>query len=199
MRRFREALGTLILGLPAVLLFVTSASAQAPPAPKVTVAQPLAKHITTWDEYSGRFEAVESVEVRPRVSGFVDKVHFKDGQIVKAGDPLFTIDPRPFEIAAESARAEINRAKATVALAMSEVERAAPLVKSGAVTERDFTQRSANLSVTEAQLQVSEANLKTRSSISNGPSSRRRSRGGSRIVRSTSATSSSAARRERRC
>ena len=160
MRRSREALGTLLLGLPAVLLFVSGAFAQAPPAPKVTVAQPIAKHITTWDEYSGRFEAVETVEVRPRVSGFVDKVHFKDGQIVKMGDPLFTIDPRPFEIAVESARAETGRAKATVALAMSEVERAAPLVKSGAVTERDYTQRSANLSVTEAQLQVAEANLK---------------------------------------
>ncbi|MBX9862939.1 MAG: efflux RND transporter periplasmic adaptor subunit [Hyphomicrobium sp.] len=160
MRCCREALGTLLLGLPAVFLFYSAAIAQAPPAPKVTVAPPIAKHITTWDEYSGRFEAVESVEVRPRVSGFVDKVHFKDGQIVKAGDPLFTIDPRPFEIAAESARAEIVRAKATVALALSEVERAAPLVKSGAVTERDYTQRSANLSVTEAQLQVAEANLK---------------------------------------
>ncbi|WP_439541791.1 efflux RND transporter periplasmic adaptor subunit [Hyphomicrobium sp.] len=160
MRRSREVLATLILGVPAVFLAVSSVFAQAPPAPKVTVAQPIAKHITTWDEYSGRFEAVETVEVRPRVSGFVDKVHFKDGQIVKAGDQLFTIDPRPFEIAVESARAETGRAKATVALAMSEVERAAPLVKSGAVTERDFTQRSANLSVTEAQLQVAEANLK---------------------------------------
>ena len=160
MRRSREVLATLILGVPAVFMAVSSAIAQAPPAPKVTVAQPIAKHITTWDEYSGRFEAVESVEVRPRVSGFVDKVHFKDGQVVKAGDLLFTIDPRPFEIAVESARAETGRAKATVALAMSEVERAAPLVKSGAVTERDFTQRSANLSVTEAQLQVAEANLK---------------------------------------
>lgn len=135
------------------------ARAQAP-TPGVTVARPIAKKISIWDEYSGRFEAVEAVEVRPRVSGFVDKVHFKDGQVVKAGDPLFTIDPRPFEIATESARAEISRARAQVALAMSEVERAAPLVRSGAVTERDYTQRSANLSVTEAQLQVAEANLK---------------------------------------
>lgn len=148
-------------GLAVSILSASAAPAQAPPAPSVTVAKPIAKRITTWDEYSGRFEAMESVEVRPRVSGFVDKVHFKDGQVVKAGDPLFTIDPRPFEIAAESARAEIARAKATVALATSEVERAAPLVRSGAVTERDFTQRSANLSVTEAQLQVAQAALKS--------------------------------------
>jgi RND family efflux transporter MFP subunit len=134
--------------------------AQGPPTPSVTVAKPLAKRIQNWDEYSGRFEAVQVVEVRARVSGFVDKIHFKDGQIVKVGDPLFTIDPRPFEIAAESAQADIARAKAQVALALSEVERAAPLVRSGAVTERDYTQRSANLSVTEAQLQVAEAALK---------------------------------------
>lgn len=160
MRRCFGFLGTgVVLGMA---MFVSSGEirALAPPAPAVTVAHPIAKRITIWDEYSGRFEAVESVEVRPRVSGFVDKVHFKDGQVVKAGDPLFTIDPRPFEIAVESARAETVRAKATVTLAISEVERAAPLVKSGAVTERDYTQRSANLSVTEAQLQVAEANLK---------------------------------------
>ncbi|MGE0023555.1 MAG: efflux RND transporter periplasmic adaptor subunit [Hyphomicrobium sp.] len=159
MRR-SEYRGGMVLLLVAHMMCVVPAAAQGPPAPKVTVAQPVAKKITTWDEYSGRFEAVESVEVRPRVSGFVDKVHFKDGQIVKVGDPLFTIDPRPFEIAAESARAEVARARAQVALAMSEVERAAPLVRSGAVTERDFTQRSANLNVTEAQLQVAEASVK---------------------------------------
>ena len=157
MTRHSKVLGT-VLAYALAAACSAPAFAQAPPAPTVTVAQP---RITTWDEYSGRFEAVESVEVRPRVSGFVDKVHFKDGQIVKAGDPLFTIDPRPFEIAVESAKAEITRARAQVALAVSEVERAAPLVRSGAVTERDFTQRSANLNVTEAQLQVAEANLKS--------------------------------------
>lgn len=160
MRRYFDVFGILLMLSVANFVCILPAAAQGPPAPSVTVAQPIAKRITTWDEYSGRFEAVETVEVRPRVSGFVDKVHFKDGQLVKAGDPLFTIDPRPFEIAVESARAEITRAKATVALALTEVERAAPLVKSGAVTERDFTQRSANLSITEAQLQVAQSNLK---------------------------------------
>jgi len=160
MGRYFKVLGAVLALTVANFVCAAPLFAQGPPAPAVTVATPLAKRTTTWDEYSGRFEAVETVEVRPRVSGFVDKVHFKDGQIVKAGDPLFTIDPRPFEIAVESARAEISRAKAQVALALSEVERAAPLVKSGAVTERDFTQRSANLNVTEAQLQVAEANLK---------------------------------------
>lgn len=156
----REALFRISVTAVASLALVTVALAQAPPAPAVTVAAPIAKRITTWDEYSGHFEAIETVEVRPRVSGFIDKIHFKDGEIVKVGAPLFTIDPRPFEIAAESAKAETMRAKAQVALAETEVERAMPLVKSGAVTERDFTQRSANLSVAQAQLQVAEANFK---------------------------------------
>lgn len=155
MRCYFILVAMLALGL--ALAVPTAAQA---PTPTVTVIAPVAKRITIWDEYSGRFEAVETVEVRPRVSGFVDKVHFKDGQLVKAGDPLFTIDPRPFEIAVESARAEIARAKAAVALGESEVARAAPLVKSGHATERDFTQRSANLSIAQAELQAAEANLK---------------------------------------
>lgn len=138
---------------------IAPAWAQAPPTPTVTVAKPIAKRVTIWDEYSGRFEAVETVEVRPRVSGFIDVVHFKDGEIVKAGEPLFTIDPRPFKIAVDSARAEVTRADAQVALAQSELDRATPLVKSGAMTEREITQRSSNLQVAEAQLQVAKANL----------------------------------------
>ncbi len=144
--------------------FASSATAAAqggpPPAPAVTVAKPLAKRITNWDEYSGRFQAVQTVEVRPRVSGFIETIHFKDGQIVKAGDLLFTIDPRPFALAVESAKAEVARANAQVELAATEVERARPLVRSGAVTERDFDQRAANLSVARAALQAAQAATK---------------------------------------
>jgi multidrug efflux system membrane fusion protein len=132
----------------------------APPAPPVTVSTPIAKRVSTWDEYSGRFEAVEAVEVRPRVSGFIEKIHFKDGQIIKAGDILFTIDPREYRIAVESTEAEIARSNAQVDLAETEVERARPLVKTGAVTERDFDQRSANLNVQRANLQSAQAALK---------------------------------------
>ncbi len=157
----RLLIGALIFLAAALHLAAPAAAQGAPPAaPPVTVANPLAKRITTWDEYSGRFEAVESVEVRARVSGFVDKVLFKDGQLVKAGDPLFIIDTRPFEIAAETAKADVARVKAQVALAENEVERARPLLKSAAVTERDFDQRVANLSVTRAQLQSAEASRK---------------------------------------
>ena len=85
------------------------AAGAAPPPPSVTVARPLQKTITEWDEYTGRFAAVETVEVRARVSGFIDSVHFKEGQIVKQGDLLFVIDPRPYRLAVEQAKADVER------------------------------------------------------------------------------------------
>lgn len=149
------ALATLLIGSD-----LNFAQGTPPPAPPVTVANPLAKRISTWDEYSGRFEAVDSVEIRARVSGFIDKVQFKDGQIVKAGDPLYIIDPRPFQIAVDVAKAEVARAKAQVDLGENEVDRARPLLKSATVTERDFDQRVANLNVARAQSQSAQANVK---------------------------------------
>ena len=134
---------------------------EAPPAMTVSVAEPLARRITQWDEYSGRFEAMQVVEVRPRVSGFIERIHFKDGQIVKAGDLLFSLERRSFEIAVESSQAEVARAQAQVGLQTSEVERATPLAKSGAVTKRDLDTRSANLLGAEAQLQAARAALKS--------------------------------------
>lgn len=132
-----------------------------PAAISVSVAAPILRRVTQWDEYSGRFAPSETVEVRPRVSGFVDKIHFKDGQIVNAGDILFTIDPRPFEIALDSAKAEVARTTAQVELAETEVERAEPLVKSRTITERDFDQRRANLNIARAQQQAAQASLKS--------------------------------------
>jgi len=131
-----------------------------PPPPTVTAAEPIAKRITNWDEYSGRFTAVQSVDVRPRVTGFIESIHFRDGQIVNGGDLLFTIDQRPYQIAVELAKADVARALAQLALATNEVERAEPLAKSGAVTQRDFDQRLANLNVARASLQGAEANVK---------------------------------------
>ena len=108
----------LALASLSLLAFSSASFAQGgPPAMPVTVSEPLAKRVTQWDEYSGRFEAVASVEVRARVSGFIDKIDFRDGHIVKVGDPLFTIDKRPYEIAVESAEAEVARNKAQVDLA----------------------------------------------------------------------------------
>lgn len=148
-----------IAGMVSFALVSTSAVAQRGPAP-VTVSKPLAKRIVQWDEFIGRFEAIESVDVRARVSGFVDKIHFKDGQLIKAGDPLFTIDKRPFEIAVESARAVVEQRKAEVALQEEEVSRGKALVRNRTVTERDFQRREANLKVAKAQLASAEAALK---------------------------------------
>jgi membrane fusion protein, multidrug efflux system len=142
------------------------AASSVPPPPSVAVARPLQKVINEWDEFTGRFTAVETVEVRARVSGFIDSIHFKEGQIVKQGDLLFVIDPRPYRIAVEQAKADVDRAKAKLDIARLDVQRAAPLVRSQAVTEREFdTRRSterdaaAQVASLEAALKQSELNL----------------------------------------
>ncbi len=126
----------------------------------VTVSEPMFKRVTQWDEFSGRFEAVSAVEVRARVSGFIDKQHFKDGQWVKAGDPLFTIDRRPYEIAVEQAKADVERTKSQVELNETMLERGSSLIRSRTITDQEFDQRKANLSVARAQLSASEAGLR---------------------------------------
>lgn len=158
-RRSSLALAALAVLLPA---FAVEALAQgAPPAPPVTVATPLARRVTNWDEFTGRFEASEQVEVRARVSGFLDSIHFRDGDLVKAGDLLFTIDQRPYKLAVDAARAEVARAKAQVDLNQNEVERAEALTQNRTITARDIDQRRANLNGALASQQAAEANLKT--------------------------------------
>jgi multidrug efflux system membrane fusion protein len=137
-----------------------AAAQGAPPAPPVQVANPLAKRITNWDEFTGRFEASEQVDVRARVSGFIDKVQFRDGSLVQKGDLLFTIDQRPYKLAVDVTRAEVARAKAQVELAQNEVERAEGLTQNRTITARDVDQRRANLNSAIGSLQGAEANLK---------------------------------------
>ena len=158
-RRSSRAFVALAVLLPA---FSVEALAQgAPPAPPVTVATPLAKRVTNWDEFTGRFEASDQVEVRARVSGFLDSVHFRDGDLIKAGDLLFTIDQRPYKLAVDASRAEVARAKAQVDLNQNEVERAEALTQNRTITARDIDQRRANLNGAIASQQAAEANLKT--------------------------------------
>jgi RND family efflux transporter MFP subunit len=112
----------------------------------------------------GRFIAVDSVEVRARVSGYLDQVHFQDGQIVKQGDLLFVIDQRPYNLAVEQARADLERAQAKLEIATSDVERATPLVRNQTLTEREFdtrrsTQRDAAGGVAAAQAALKQAQL----------------------------------------
>ena len=146
----------------ALVLGVTGALAQgAPPAPPVQVSQPLAQRVTNWDEYTGRFEASEQVEVRARVSGFLDAIHFRDGDFVEKGAQLFTLDPRPYQLAVDAARAEVARARAQAELAQNEVERADALTQNRVITARDVDTRRANLNSALAAQQAAEANLKT--------------------------------------
>ena len=162
MKKSSTSAVTVLIALWTLTIVATQVDAQSPQqALPVTVASPLEKRITQWDEFSGRFEAVESVEVRPRVSGFIDAVHFKDGQMVKAGELLFTIDKRPFQIAVDSAQAEIARTTAQFDLAENEVDRATPLAKSRVLTEREFDKRKADLSVARAGQLAAQASLKT--------------------------------------
>jgi RND family efflux transporter MFP subunit len=128
--------------------------------PEVTVATPIVKRIAQWDEYTGQFETMRRVEVRARVSGELVGIHFTDGDIVKIGQLLFTIDRRPFEIAVASAAGDVARAKAQVALTSTDLERAERLATSSVVTQRDRDQRKANYDVAVAQLQIAEAALR---------------------------------------
>ena len=131
-----------------------------PPPPAVTVSKPVQKTITEWDEYTGRFEALATVEVRARVSGFIESLHFKDGQIVKQGDLLFVIDQRPFQIAVEQAKADLERARAKYDVATADVDRATPLVRNQTLTEREFDTRRSAQRDAAGQVGSSEAALK---------------------------------------
>src|SRR5215467_3268183 len=111
----RRWLFELFFGCLAAAAFSRTAAAQdGPPAPQVTIAAPLNRRITLWDEYTGRFEALQRVEIRPRVSGYIAEINFTDGAIVAKGDLLFTIDRRPYEIAVEQAHADVVRNQAQV-------------------------------------------------------------------------------------
>jgi RND family efflux transporter MFP subunit len=129
------------------------------PAPAVTVSKPLQKTITQWDEYTGRFTALETVEVRARVSGFIDSVHFKEGQVVKKDDLLFVIDQRPYRIAAEQAKADLERAQAKLDIANLDLQRAEPLVANQTVTQREYDTRKATQRDAQGQLGSAQAAL----------------------------------------
>src|ERR1700676_5758018 len=124
--------------------------AAAAAAPPVTVAQPVKRTVTDWDEFTGRFEAVEEVQVRARVGGFVTNVEFRDGAFVNAGDLLYVIDSRPFEAVAEQADGQLSDARAKAELAKRELDRALTLVQTQAVSESIVDQRRQALQAAKA-------------------------------------------------
>lgn len=154
---------TLVLLLLAVLGGAHCAAADvpaAPPPPTVTVAQPVVKRITEWDEYTGRFVAKQRVDVRARVSGYLDSVHFTEGQLVEAGQLLFVIDQRPFLAAVERARADVARAQTQFKLARIEFERGERLEASRAMSRETLEERRAGRDSGQAQVDAAQALLR---------------------------------------
>jgi len=130
--------------------------AAAPPA-KVTVATPVKRTIVDQDEYVGRFVAVDSVEIRSRVSGYLDQVHFQDGQMVKQGDLLFTIDKRPFQNTLDQARANLELAKSNLTFTQSDLARGQQLLRDRTISEQIFEQRAQQARNAQAAVTANEA------------------------------------------
>jgi RND family efflux transporter MFP subunit len=155
----KMAIAAMIFAAPALAACEQSQSqpASAPPPPQVTVANPVSRMIADQDEYVGRFVAVESVEVRARVSGYLEAIHFQDGQLVKKGDLLFTIDRRPFQTALDQAQASLAQAKATLAFAESDLARAQGVAIGTVITQQTFDQRTQAKRVAQAAVAAQEA------------------------------------------
>ena len=135
-----------------------------PPAPKVKIVQPLAREIVEWDEYTARLDAVDSVEIRPRVGGYLKAIHFQDGALVKKGDLLFSIDDRPYTAVLRRAEADRALAQSRQSLARKNSARAPSLLASHAISQeeadiRDSNLRQADAAVSEAEAAVEAAAL----------------------------------------
>jgi RND family efflux transporter MFP subunit len=129
----------------------------APPPPTVAIAKPVQRTVVDLDEYVGRFVALSSVDIRSRLSGYLAEIHFTDGQMVKQGDLLFTIDRRPFEIALEQMRANLAQARANLAFAKADLERGQSLLQNKTITEQTYDQRTQAKNVAEASVAAQEA------------------------------------------
>src|SRR5580693_1898347 len=135
--------------------------AQSAPPPQVSVAQVLEKRVKDWDEFTGRLQAVETVEIRPRVSGYIDKVAFVEGSQVKRGDLLFIIDPRPYQAEYDRAAADVKRYKTALELARIESTRVQRLRESGAVSQEELDERTSTVAQAEANVAGAQASLES--------------------------------------
>ena len=129
------------------------------PPPQVTIAKPLLKEVTDWDEFTGRLYAVESVDVRPRVSGYLESVNFTEGSIVNKGDLLYVIDPRPYQAILDQTRADLKRAEAAVDLAENDLARAERLFKSHTISQEEMDARSTQKREALAILEAARASV----------------------------------------
>ena len=157
-----------ITGLLAIIVMVLAFTSEeeevngnsvASAAMAVEVSTPVFEKITEWDEYTGRFEASNRVEVRARVSGFLESVNFVDGQMVNKGDVLFTLDNRPYKIALDQANADLGQAKASLTTAQDNFDRVESLHESGAVSIEEYDRRKQALEFAKASIQLSQAKV----------------------------------------
>jgi membrane fusion protein, multidrug efflux system len=155
----RVLIGAVLIGLTPVLAGCGEGGRQqaAPPPPKVTVAKPAKRTVVDQDEYVGRFVAVDAVEIRARVSGYLDSVHFTDGQTVKQGDLLFTIDKRPFQNTLDQARANLEVAKSNAAFTQSDLARGQQLLRDRTISEQIYEQRAQAARNAQAAVAANEA------------------------------------------
>jgi multidrug efflux system membrane fusion protein len=156
-----------VISLPKSAAGQAQATAQAAPPPvPVSVAKVVEKSVIEWDEFSGRVKAIDHVDIRPQVSGIIEKVHFSDGQLVNKGDMLFTIDPRPFQAALAHAQADLAAAQSKVALADTNLKRNQGLIASHAIAQSDldatndaYLEADASVKAAEAAVQTAQLNL----------------------------------------
>src|SRR5688572_19675831 len=149
----------LVLGV--LTLGGTSEPPASPPLQTVTVAPVPERAITEWDEFTGRLEAVDQVEIRPRVSGYIRRVTFAEGREVKKGEVLFEIDPRPYQAELARAEAELESARSAAALAKSEMHRAGKLVDMQAISREEYDSRTSAEVQGGAQVRAAEAAVQT--------------------------------------
>jgi len=137
------------------------AASTAPAPVSVSVAPVLERSVTEWDDFSGRVKAIDRVEIRPQVSGLIEVVHFQDGQFVKKGDPLFTIDPRPFQAELARTEAVLAGAQARVALAQTNLDRSNRLITTHAIAQSDLDQSNDEMLQANANLRAAQASVQT--------------------------------------
>src|SRR6267154_2779658 len=156
-----SAIAMVVIAIVITACSDSEAEAPSPPPPEVDAGQVVTKYVRQWDEFTGRIAAIGAVDIRPRVSGYIDRIALKEGDMVKAGDLLFVIDPRPYRATYDSAVGQLERARASAQLAEAQYKRAESLVKTAAVSVDAYDTRSAALGQTSADTHAAEAALAT--------------------------------------
>jgi RND family efflux transporter MFP subunit len=166
-RRWGTSVLLLLLAIAAVALGyrywgfwqTEQAAPAAPPPPAVTVAKPMVKELVEWKDFTGQFQAVDAVDVRARVSGYLESINFVDGKTVKKGDLLFVIEPKPYELALESATAELAQASAQLDLANAQLQRTTQLKEKDYATQETYDERVAQVHTATATRDAASAAL----------------------------------------